>query len=208
MGFNGGGRITHRAAGFRTVCYALWIESTPDRLTCKQGPSALSERRTPFGSVTRNHYAAEHFLTRYSALIICLASAPETYGFIAKYARATNSARGKNLIPTSCSVLRSPKFRGTNGVAFEKTLDRLAAAPVNLSRQQYNISDGPRHRKRGTRANEQCLVQKDIQKHLYVIRSFIVLTVVVTPPISKHFITIDKIYFTRITFERSMDSRI
>lgn len=47
------------------------------------------ERRASFGSVTRSHYASEHFLTRYPALIICLASAPETYGFIAKYARAT-----------------------------------------------------------------------------------------------------------------------
>lgn len=49
--------------------------------------------KLPFGSVTRSHYAAEHFLTRYPALIICLASAPETYRFIAKYARATRTLR-------------------------------------------------------------------------------------------------------------------
>jgi len=73
--------------------YAMVYESNPHPiLRVNKGAredSSDRERRASFGSVTRSHYASEHFLTRYLALIICLASAPETYGFIAKYARAT-----------------------------------------------------------------------------------------------------------------------
>lgn len=103
----------------------------PTDFTCKQGGvfgSSDRERRAPFGSVTRSHYASEHFLTRYPALIICLASAPETYGFIAKYARATKrSPWGKNLISTSCSVLREPPSFAGPMAAFE-----IHAAAVRL----------------------------------------------------------------------------
>lgn len=125
--------------------YAMVYESDPrpTDFTCKQGEregegakdlrlSLPRERRALFGSVTRSHYASEHFLTRYPALIICLASAPETYGFIAKYARATKRRppRGKNLISTSCSVLRrAPSFAGPMA-AFEK--EHAAASAVRL----------------------------------------------------------------------------
>lgn len=187
--------------------YATLYKSNPHPTDSRvnKGLQLCPREETPFGSVTRNHYAAEHFLTRYSALIICLASAPETYGFIAKYARATNSARRKNLISTSCSVLRSPKFRGTNGCV-RKTRDRSAAAPVNLFRRRYNlqlISDGPRHRKRGTRANERCFSFKKTPVYTRFTFFFIVLTAVNIP-----FETCTK-YRTQITLEtRYQDQRL
>lgn len=129
-------RDCHNVAGRRRTVCPWFMNQIRARWTSrvnKGGDLRLfhRERRATFGSVTRSHYASEHFLTRYPALIICLASAPETYGFIAKYARATKlGPRGKNLISTSCSVLRrAPKFRGTNGCVRKTRGGHSAAVP-------------------------------------------------------------------------------
>lgn len=123
-----------RGWGGRTSRCATLYESDPrpvdSRVNKGLRSTERSSSRSPFGSVTRSHYAAEHFLTRFPALIICLDSAPETYRFIAKYARATRElpGSGKNLISTSCSVLRT-KFRGTDGCVRKRTAFRPTSCP-------------------------------------------------------------------------------